>query len=304
MKLKTVVLSLAALILTACGGSGNGGTNPIESKSLSIELQNNIVSLDEGSTKNISFSVNYTGSDDLAYDVESDHQDITVSVENKVVKITSPQIDSPLTGKITITATDGRLNDSKTFTVNVINLSLEELLASFNEYTKHQNAYDALEEDIRLARFYGDAAYLKGLVSYDEGIALSNLVKNTRDKTLKDVKYYFVALQQKLDAYNNLTVTESELESAVAEFTAALSLHAKSTATEINNFNNNISLGFPLLDENNLTYHQNSGALGRLEDDKNLGAYNNEIWTFNENIAWLAKLATTSSAFKTCSTGE
>lgn len=132
---KTIPIILS-LVLSACGGSTDGGSNTSnnanpdgdnsngnQTPELTLALESSAISINESANNTINITTNYTGSSSLSYSVNiNDGSPVNLSVSNQILSIEASAVDEDIEVAAEIVVTDGELSASQSLTISVINI--------------------------------------------------------------------------------------------------------------------------------------------------------------------------------------
>ncbi|WP_417801056.1 hypothetical protein [Tenacibaculum sp.] len=132
---KTIPIILS-LVLSACGGSTDGGSNTSnnanpdgdnsngnQTPELTLALESSAISINESANNTINITTNYTGSSSLSYSVNiDDGSPVNLSISDQVLSIEASAVDEDIEVDAEIVVTDGELSASQPLTISVINI--------------------------------------------------------------------------------------------------------------------------------------------------------------------------------------
>lgn len=137
MKLTNSLLLIGTILLTACGGGGSSEPtveNSPENNSNNAPIISGIDNqfANKNTPKSILLTASDADGDELIYSVASSMDSLTVDVNSNLLTLT-PQTNWSGNSLITVTASDGLLTDSTTFTLSVLAVSLPPALSLENK---------------------------------------------------------------------------------------------------------------------------------------------------------------------------
>jgi len=302
LQINHILIVLASLVLTACGGGSEDGEIDVTNSSgttssngpvtLSLDTKSTELSMGESSKINFDIDVSYTGNESLEMSSNFDLDGATLTGSYKdsafVMSIASEDVSGirMVDTTFTVTIADGNIQRDKTFTLSLENSSFDESLLYAQEALDAISSTRFETEMESIVHFTAQNAYLNGLMSNEEKEAWSARVQDLT--TDLDSKLNSESITELNDLLSTEGLTESELLDStnriVANFLEEKDLLSKITESlkesGVHLFSDMPEVRISKLDKNYSLFYGN----------KNLGKEVDQEWVFNDKWSHLAKL--------------
>lgn len=286
MNRKSQIVILSSLILSACGGGGGGGSDPEF-----IKLEQQAVSLAEGSEASISFSSSF---DDLSFQVtETTPAGVgSVTLQSGQLKISASETDRPgvISGVLYSQGKGVNHSTSKTVSIAVQNASAKDLEAQASNLIDQKQDILALNEDKAIYQFIVEASYLNGLIDYNQKDTLLSSFSAQSAPTYSSINTELNSFEAALTSYEKAGISDTDLAAALTNTDASITGHSDYAAQKLSEISTYSDPYFGDLTITSMAYDPISGRYSRYLGQEAVGAYEGENWSFLADYQLLSSL--------------
>jgi hypothetical protein len=322
---KLLLASAISLCLSACGGGGGsesstptaGGSNPTnpstgddtstgggdttppatgETATLSVSSSVQSVDADELTSRTVTFQVDYTGDNTLNYAANASIDALTVTANDTGLTISIDDItDYQEQGEVTVTVSDGEIEDSLTIAVTVSNTSL--ITDTTNMLVSTANMKLHYDRDISVQNvltYYYEIGALLGEVSTADANTELALLNADLTQLQLDASAAIDAVDITLTgALGGGTITEGDLASQVTVIEDINSSYASAVEQAIEQARGATSNTVPSIPLDTLFATSGySVFVGNTE----LGEFSGDVFTFSSSYEFLQELVAADTA--------
>lgn len=286
MNRKSQIIILSSFILSACGGGGGGGSDPEF-----IKLEQQAVSLAEGSESAISFSSSF---DDLSFQViETTPEGVgTVTLQSGQLKISANETDRPgiISGVLYSQGKGVSHSTSKPVSIAVQNASAKDLEAQASDLVNQKQDILALNEDKAIYQFIVEASYLNGLIDYNEKDALLSSFSAQNAPTYSAISSEIDSFEAALSSYEKAEISDADLAVTLTNANASITDHSDYAAQKLSEISVYSDPYFGDLTITSMAYDPISGRYSRYLGQEAVGVYEGETWSFVADYQLLSSL--------------
>lgn len=292
MKRKTRKLLLPALVaapvfLIGCGSGGDSSSEPVQ-KPASITFNQSYFATDDG--ENVKLKGTFPEPDSIMIEQVPDIGLELVNAKSGVVELAVPNLDRPMTTKLSITITASDREVTNEISILARNISGEHLVAKAETAIRERSALLSLEQDAALYTFFVDYSYLAGVIGYSEKEDLLSNFNPAPEATYSNLSTVLMSLTSDIALYNQGDIGEDDLGSGLALVDAAVAEHGSYGATLLGNFHSYVQVLVPSLAGGIIKYDADLGVFSRFTVGDQYGAKVNGQFVIDDSYAPIESL--------------
>jgi hypothetical protein len=329
---KLIIISVLSFLLAACGGGGGGdsatgegsastpvtptipsddegdddngaedggdedGADDAEPATLSLTVSSQTVAIAELNSHTISLQANYTGDRELSFSANASTSVIMATVDENSLVLSIDDISSyNEQGTVTVTVSDGEVQDSQVITVAMQNTSLLEDISDIESFIVSLSTYYAADISVQnvLTYYYEIAALLGEVTPTEASSELMLLSTELTDLQFDNADALFEISVELSDAVTNQTVTELDVTTWFSEVYDINSAYAQSASDAIEQARGATSNTVPSIP---LDTVYTTGEVSLFIGNPDLGEYSEGSFFFAPTYNYLQELTESSSA--------
>lgn len=299
-KIHSLVVSVAALTLTACGGGGGGGGGDGSNNGGNPQLPASQV---QSQVFDVSSAENQTETRQVPGEVTKVEQlrgsnAVTLTSQagtdgtTSTVTLSVAELENDEDARFKVTSTDGEQVTETIINLSATNTSAAPLLAEAQSLQSLPDAEAVLADDLRLANIVLELEYLANLISASEQAQMRSDIDNTLADLTLDLQNQIATVTSLLNDYNAGDATETALRDRLTLVNQEIDALGEAGETILDAFSDTLArlnITFPenLNGTHPIVFNDDLNRYTRFGADAFGEVLSEDTFTFNEDFDFL-----------------
>ncbi|MDP5031411.1 hypothetical protein [Paraglaciecola sp.] len=310
----TSIFALSFLMLACGGGSDTEPSQVIQAPvivsppsvaTIDFSLPET-VDITESSSQSIILDINYSSNLPLSVSFSETPEVISFTVNSRSASVFDISIQvADVSGKfneenvVDVSVTDGAVTATHQISLRIINQSLNEKLATIEEFLSDAEDYSYSSELTSISNFVADKGYLTGALSHQASSALQNsltqLAETITHSGLSEFETIYKSLLSQKDS-----LTETEFDQFLSNAQTSLSSENELFFSLLTDLNSTSISNLPKFQT--LYFSHVGDRFSLFYGNANYGTWADESWVFKSEWAFLERILSTQN--NACSVDE
>jgi hypothetical protein len=303
---KTIIVTALTTALAACGGGGDSeapATNPggttattttAPTTTLTFNLSESSLTIDELTKKDIDVTVNYSGSSNLtySYDVKTVNSDSysDISITGNKITVNANDVDQNVTYDVDITLSDGTVTHMESFSVEVMNKPDDSIIAQAELWGNGNTLFAMIEFDEMLDIYLKAAYFSKGIQKSEIEIfeqkyndLKTSILENSNSELMTSLQSYIVNYSAGIESGAALLNKVNLVQELAKD-------NANSLIAILNELSDISSGALPKLSVDKLKYIERYSAFSSIIGNESMGSFTDDVWRFSGEFEFMNTL--------------